>query len=102
MRLGLPPFGIIGIPIVVKGPSRDFDIKLGRKAPDLDELEGNEEYSADDVRRLSMLKDSIREGMTIDQIDKMQQKIERINLDSISKSTTDTLRIQTMDTLRGQ
>lgn len=103
MRLGLPPFGIIGIPIVVKGPSSNFDIKLGRKAPDLEELEGDEEYSEDDIRRMSMLKDSIREGMTIDQIDKMQQKIERINLDSISRTTTvDTIRIQTIDTLRGQ
>ena len=30
MRLGLPPFGIIGIPITVKGTSDDFDISLGK------------------------------------------------------------------------
>ena len=30
MRLGLPPFGIIGIPITVKGTSDNFDIKLGK------------------------------------------------------------------------
>lgn len=30
MRLGLPPFGIIGIPITVKGTSDAFDISLGK------------------------------------------------------------------------
>jgi len=30
MRLGLPPFGIIGIPIEVNGPSETFKIKIGK------------------------------------------------------------------------
>ncbi|MBA5791164.1 AsmA family protein [Flavobacterium sp. xlx-214] len=30
MRLGLPPFGIIGIPITIKGTSDDMNIKLGK------------------------------------------------------------------------
>ncbi len=31
MRLGLPPLGIIGIPIMVTGTQDDPKIKLGRK-----------------------------------------------------------------------
>lgn len=38
MRLGLPPFGIIGIPITVNGPSDQFKIQIGRyEEEDLDE-----------------------------------------------------------------
>ncbi|SEH75042.1 AsmA protein [Paenimyroides aquimaris] len=45
MRLGLPPFGIIGIPITVKGTSDHFDIKLGTYTnEDLDETD--EDYEA--------------------------------------------------------
>ncbi len=104
MRLGLPPFGIIGIPIVVKGTSSDFDVTLGRKAPDLEALELDQAYySEEDLRRMSLLKDSIREEMTIEQIDKLQRKIKGINLDSISGTTIiDTLRIQMIDSLREQ
>ncbi len=44
MRLGLPPFGIIGIPITVNGTS-DLDIKLGKyKNEDLEE--DDEDYEA--------------------------------------------------------
>lgn len=45
MRLGLPPFGIIGIPISVNGTSDNLDIKLGKyKKEDLDETD--EDYEA--------------------------------------------------------
>lgn len=30
MRLGLPPFGIIGIPIKITGPADQFDVEVGR------------------------------------------------------------------------
>lgn len=45
MRLGLPPFGIIGIPITVNGTSDNLDIKLGKyKNEDLEE--DDEDYEA--------------------------------------------------------
>lgn len=45
MRLGLPPFGIIGIPITVNGTSDKMDIKLGKyKNEDL--AEDDEDYDA--------------------------------------------------------
>ena len=39
MRIGLPPLGIIGIPIKVLGTQENPDIKLGRKSEDLEETE---------------------------------------------------------------
>lgn len=39
MRIGLPPIGIIGIPIKVLGTQENPDIKLGRKSEDLEETE---------------------------------------------------------------
>lgn len=39
MRVGLPPLGIIGIPIKVLGTQENPDIKLGRKSEDLEETE---------------------------------------------------------------
>ncbi|HUH26407.1 MAG TPA: hypothetical protein VLY87_07255, partial [Flavobacterium sp.] len=45
MRLGLPPFGIIGIPITVKGDSDDFKLEIGKyKEEDLNE--DDEDYDA--------------------------------------------------------
>lgn len=38
MRLGLPPFGIIGIPLTVTGTHENPEVKLGRKSEDLEEL----------------------------------------------------------------
>ncbi len=94
LRIGLPPFGLIGIPVVVEGNSDDFDVKVGTKSKDLDFLDATENsYSDEDLIRMNMLKDSIREGMTIDEINIMQQKIESIKLDSLP------LPIQTIDSL---
>ena len=39
MRIGLPPLGILGIPIKVLGTQENPDIKLGRKSEDLEETE---------------------------------------------------------------
>lgn len=45
MRLGLPPFGIIGIPITIKGNSDDFKLNIGKyKEEDLSE--DDEDYEA--------------------------------------------------------
>ena len=43
MRLGLPPLGIIGIPLTVTGTQDDPKVKLGRKTQDLEETEYNGE-----------------------------------------------------------
>ena len=38
MRLGLPPFGIIGIPIKITGPADTFEVEVGKyHKEDLDE-----------------------------------------------------------------
>jgi len=39
MRVGLPPLGIIGIPIRVLGTQENPDIQLGKKSEDLEETE---------------------------------------------------------------
>ena len=39
MRLGLPPLGIIGIPLTITGTKDDPKVKLGRKTEDLKETE---------------------------------------------------------------
>jgi AsmA protein len=39
MRIGLPPLGIIGIPIKILGTQDNPDIKIGKKSEDLEETE---------------------------------------------------------------
>ena len=39
MRLGLPPLGIIGIPLTIKGNKDNPKVKIGRKSDDLEETE---------------------------------------------------------------
>ncbi|WP_452219261.1 hypothetical protein [Lacinutrix undariae] len=94
MRIGLPPLGLLGIPIVVKGTSDDFDIKLGSKSPDLSEMEDDDDtsYSEEKLQRMNMLKDSIREDMSVDQINKLQQQIESIKQEKTT-TATDTLKV---------
>lgn len=95
MRIGLPPLGIIGIPVVIEGNSEDFDIKLGKKSSDLDTLEDDtSNYTEEDIKRMSILKDSIRDDMSVDDINKMQQHIQNSNLDSLKTKTIDTLKVQ--------
>ncbi|MBB4800316.1 AsmA protein [Flavobacterium nitrogenifigens] len=43
MRLGLPPFGIFGIPLTVTGTQDNPKVKVGRKTEDLKETEDTEE-----------------------------------------------------------
>ena len=42
MRLGLPPLGIIGIPLTITGTQDEPIVKLGRKTEDLQETEYND------------------------------------------------------------
>ena len=42
MRLGLPPLGIIGIPLTITGTKDNPKVKIGRKTEDLQETEYNE------------------------------------------------------------
>ncbi|WP_051197441.1 AsmA family protein [Flavobacterium soli] len=46
MRLGLPPFGILGIPMKVSGTQENPKVKLGRKSEDLEETEYDENVPA--------------------------------------------------------
>ena len=39
MRLGLPPLGIIGIPLTITGTKDNPKVKIGRKTEDLQETE---------------------------------------------------------------
>ena len=41
MRLGLPPLGIIGIPLTITGTQETPIVKLGKKTEDLQETEYN-------------------------------------------------------------
>jgi AsmA protein len=43
MRLGLPPLGIIGIPLTITGNKDDPKIKIGRKSDDLEETQDTED-----------------------------------------------------------
>ncbi|CAM3633653.1 AsmA-like C-terminal region-containing protein [Flavobacterium chungbukense] len=43
MRLGLPPFGLFGIPLTVTGTQDNPKVKVGRKTEDLKETEDTEE-----------------------------------------------------------
>lgn len=45
MRLGLPPLGIIGIPLTVTGTQENPKVKLGKKGEDIEETEYNDNDS---------------------------------------------------------
>jgi len=49
MRLGLPPLGIIGIPLKITGTQEKPIVKIGKKSDDLEETEYNE--SNDTVKK---------------------------------------------------
>jgi len=86
LRIGLPPFGLIGVPVKIEGPADDYTIKIGRKTQDLEELEFIPGSSDDELRRrMSILRDSIKEGMTLDEIELLQERIQRIDLDSLQR-----------------
>ena len=91
MRLGLPPFGLIGIPIKITGTSDSLKIKMGRREKDLMALEyDDDEFSKEERRRFRMLRDSIREDMEIEDINAFEARMdslyfpnEQIVLDSL-------------------
>jgi AsmA protein len=42
MRLGLPPFGIFGIPLTVTGTKDNPKVKMGSEAKDIEETQDTE------------------------------------------------------------
>ena len=84
MRIGLPPLGLIGIPVVIEGNSDDFDVKLGKKSKDLATEDTSEDsYSQDELNRLSTQKDSIRSTTSKQAINKLQDDIKQVTADSL-------------------
>ncbi|NHM06757.1 hypothetical protein G4D82_05965 [Flavobacterium sp. CYK-4] len=49
MRLGLPPLGIIGIPLTVTGTKDAPKVKLGRKGQDIEETQYNENSTTEPI-----------------------------------------------------
>ncbi|HKJ47435.1 MAG TPA: AsmA-like C-terminal region-containing protein, partial [Christiangramia sp.] len=77
MRIGLPPFGIIGIPIKVTGKSENPNVELGKKSKDLEEsLAEDESYSDLEKAKITALKDSINDDMSMDEIEALQAKLD--------------------------
>ncbi|HSD14454.1 MAG TPA: AsmA family protein [Flavobacterium sp.] len=52
MRLGLPPFGIIGIPITITGTQENPKIKIGKQTEDLEEKEYDSTVSGTGVAQI--------------------------------------------------
>jgi len=42
MRLGLPPFGLFGIPITVTGTNNNPKVKVGKQGEDIEETKDTE------------------------------------------------------------
>jgi AsmA protein len=79
MRLGLPPFGLIGIPIKITGTGDSLKIKMGRREKDLMALEyDDDEFSEEERRRFLMLRDSITEDMDIQAISTFEMRMDSI------------------------
>ena len=79
MRLGLPPFGLIGIPIKITGTSDSLEIKMGRREKDLQELTYDDDALSDEERRrFRMLRDSITEEMDIEDIDRFEKRMDSL------------------------
>ncbi|TRZ42559.1 AsmA-like C-terminal region-containing protein [Robertkochia solimangrovi] len=84
MRLGLPPFGIIGIPIKVTGNREDPQIKLGTKGKDLEEIDLDEEGLSDEEKlELQRLRDSIQGDLSGSKLDSVQLEINKKLKDSL-------------------
>ncbi|THD69170.1 AsmA family protein [Robertkochia marina] len=76
MRLGLPPLGIIGIPIKITGSKPDLTIRLGKKTKKLDETFYDED-GIKDIRlaKYAAFRDSLTAGMSIGEVQRMKEKI---------------------------
>lgn len=113
MRLGLPPFGIIGIPIKVTGTHESPEVKLGKKTKDLEEIDYKDVDSSNVEELLKYdLPDSIRtrfappkqdsipddeqakpvdspeEEQSQTKMDSLYQNIHNITQDSLNTNTT--------------
>jgi len=94
MRIGLPPFGIIGIPIKVTGNGDDPIIKLGKKTKDLEETTlADEDFSDLEKAKMASLKDSISDDMSLEEIEALQSKLDEMPED-VFYATQDTLKYQ--------
>ncbi|MUU77538.1 AsmA-like C-terminal region-containing protein [Winogradskyella endarachnes] len=85
MRIGLPPLGLIGIPVVIEGNSEDFNVKLGKKSKDLntdDTIDDNQINET--LENISNKKEALRESQSTDEINKLQENIERAKTDSLT------------------
>ena len=84
MRVGLPPFGIIGIPIKITGNSEDMQIKMGKRRKELEELDYEDDELSEEQRlRFSMLRDSISENMSIEEIEALELRMDSVDLRAI-------------------
>ena len=81
MRVGLPPFGIIGIPIKITGNSAEMQVKMGKRRKELEELDYEEDDLSEEQRlRFNLLRDSISEDMSIDEIQALEKRMDSIDL----------------------
>lgn len=76
MRLGLPPLGIIGIPIKITGTKPDIKLRLGKKTKKLDETFYDED-GIKDIRlaKYTAFKDSLTADMSIGKIQRVKNRI---------------------------
>ncbi|MBU2950639.1 hypothetical protein KO493_08020 [Tamlana agarivorans] len=79
MRLGLPPFGLVGIPIKITGVSDSLKIKVGLREKDLRALDYDDDSLSKEERlRFLMLRDSITEQMNIEEIKAFETRMDSI------------------------
>ena len=85
MRVGLPPFGIIGIPVKITGNSADMQVKMGKRRKELEELDYDEDDDLTEEQRLrfNLLRDSISEDMSIEEIQALERRMDSIDLKTI-------------------
>jgi AsmA protein len=110
MRVGLPPFGIIGIPVKITGNSEDMQVKMGKRRKELEELEYEDDDLSEEQRlRFNLLRDSISEEMSIEEIQALEQRMDSLDLKTILQKPDslrqdilqDSLRLkQRLDSLR--
>jgi AsmA protein len=75
MRIGLPPLGLIGIPVVIEGNSDNFDVKVGKKSKDLNNDDEANSLHTDKLKEISSQKETIRESESSNAINKLQENI---------------------------
>lgn len=99
MRLGLPPFGLIGIPIKISGPSDSLKIKVGKREKDLEALNYNDtEFSEQERLKFRMLRDSINADMSIDEINALEVRMDSLYFPGTQKGVDSLLNQPNVDT----